>query len=222
MNTRLQVEHPVTELVTGLDLVEWQIRIARGEALPESFAATQPRGHAVEVRLYAEDPYQRFAPSPGRIQVLRLPQGPGVRNDCGVIEGSEVTVHYDPMLAKLIVWGGDRDQALRRLERALAELVIEGIRTTVPLFQALLADADFRAGRLDIGMLDRKLEAGELPPVPGADLDGPGDLALVAAALAHYERVHRRGTAAPMAGPESRSRWARAGRSAALRGGAGR
>ncbi|HEX2165331.1 MAG TPA: acetyl-CoA carboxylase biotin carboxylase subunit, partial [Thermoanaerobaculia bacterium] len=162
MNTRLQVEHPVTEMVTGLDLVAWQIRIAGGEPLPEWFERIEPRGHAVEVRLYAEDPFRGFAPSPGTIRRLRLPQGPGVRNDCGVDAGAEVTVHYDPMLAKLICWGDDREHALARLGRALAELRVDGIHSTAPLFAALLADPDFRAGRLDIGMLDRKLAAGEL------------------------------------------------------------
>ena len=167
MNTRLQVEHPVTEMVTGLDLVTWQIRIAQGEPLPEHLEHVEPRGHAVEVRLYAEDPYRGFAPSPGVIRALRLPEGPGVRNDCGVYAGAEVTVHYDPMLAKLICWGEDRPQALARLGRALGELRIEGIQTTVPLFRALLADPDFLAGNLDIAMLDRKLAAGELQPPEG-------------------------------------------------------
>ncbi|MFY9825780.1 MAG: acetyl-CoA carboxylase biotin carboxylase subunit, partial [Thermoanaerobaculia bacterium] len=164
MNTRLQVEHPVTELVTGIDLVHTQIRVAEGEPLGPEFDDVQPRGHAVEVRLYAEDPFQRFAPSPGKIEILRWPDGPGVRVDSGVYEGSEISIHYDPMVAKLIVWAADREKALNRLERALAELRVEGIRTTAPLFRALLADADFRSGNLDIGMLDRKLAAGELHP----------------------------------------------------------
>jgi acetyl-CoA carboxylase biotin carboxylase subunit len=188
MNTRLQVEHPVTELVTGIDLVATQLRVAMGEPLGREFDDVAPRGHAIEVRLYAEDPFQRFAPSPGRIDVLRLPEGPGIRNDCGVYEGSEVSIHYDPMLAKLSVWAADRKTALARLGRALDELRIEGIRTTVPLYRALLADADFRAGRLDIGMLDRKLASGELHPVAAEALP---DLPLLAAAIAHYERARR-------------------------------
>jgi acetyl-CoA carboxylase biotin carboxylase subunit len=216
MNTRIQVEHPVTELVTGIDLVQWQIRVAEGEPLGPELDDVQPRGHAIEVRLYAEDPWQRFAPSPGRIELLRWPEGPGIRNDAGVYEGSEVSIHYDPMLAKLIVWAADRPRALDRLGRALAELRVEGIRTTKPLFQALLADPDFRAGNLDIAMLDRKLAAGELrPPQP---LDGQGDLPLIAAALEHYERAQRTVAGSPSA-PGLRSRWAAAARREALRGG---
>ncbi|HYO13739.1 MAG TPA: acetyl-CoA carboxylase biotin carboxylase subunit [Thermoanaerobaculia bacterium] len=216
MNTRLQVEHPVTELVTGIDLVQAQIRVAEGEPLGPEFDHVQPRGHAMEVRLYAEDPYQRFAPSPGRIEVLRWPDGPGVRVDSGVYEGSEVSIHYDPMLAKLIVWAADREKALNRLERALAEMRIEGIRTTVPLFLSLLADADFRAGNLDIGMLDRKLAAGDLRPVVG---DGLPDLPLITAALAHHERAHQTAAGPAPSNTSRRSRWAAAGRQDGLRGG---
>ncbi len=216
MNTRLQVEHPVTELVTGIDLVQAQIRVAEGEPLGPQFDDVQPRGHAVEVRLYAEDPYQGFAPSPGKIRFLRWPGGPGVRVDSGVYEGAEVSIHYDPMLAKLIVWAADRERALERLGRALSELRVEGIRTTAPLFQALLADADFRGGSLDIGMLDRKLGAGGLRP----STDGaPADLPLIAAALAHYERANQTAAGPVSSAGSRRSRWAGAGRHEARRGG---
>jgi acetyl-CoA carboxylase biotin carboxylase subunit len=219
MNTRLQVEHPVTELVTGIDLVQAQVRVAEGEPLgPEFDAYTGPHGHAVEVRLYAEDPFQRFAPSPGKIEILRWPDGPGVRVDSGVYEGSEISIHYDPMVAKLIVWAADREKALNRLERALSELRVEGIRTTTPLFQALLADPDFRSGNMDIGMLDRKLAAGELHPPADDALE---DLPLIAAALAHHARANRTAAAGPASpGSSRRSRWGTAGRHGSLRGGA--
>ncbi|HVR30237.1 MAG TPA: acetyl-CoA carboxylase biotin carboxylase subunit [Thermoanaerobaculia bacterium] len=192
MNTRLQVEHPVTELVTGIDLVEAQLRIAEGEPLDRDWYDIEPRGHAIEARIYAEDPYRGFVPSPGTITLLRLPEGPGVRNDFGVREGSRVTIHYDPMLGKLIVWGRDRAQALRRLGRALRELRVEGIRTTAPLYRALLEDDDFVAGRLDIEMLDRKLEQGALDPeARGIDLP----LYAIAAAVEHFSLVSRRAVA---------------------------
>jgi acetyl-CoA carboxylase biotin carboxylase subunit len=211
MNTRLQVEHPVTELVTGLDLVVAQIRVAEGEALGAEWDHVEPRGHAIELRIYAEDPARGFAPSPGRIELLRLPEGPGVRNDFGVVQGSEVTIHYDPMLGKLIVWAANRELALARLGRALDELRVEGIRTTIPLFRALLADADFCAGRLDIGMLDRKLKDGAL------ELERPeeDDSTFVAAAIAAWDRAQR---TAPAGGGPSRANWRRRGRTASLRG----
>ncbi|HEX6861852.1 MAG TPA: acetyl-CoA carboxylase biotin carboxylase subunit [Thermoanaerobaculia bacterium] len=217
MNTRLQVEHPVTEFVTGIDLVQTQIRVAEGEPLGPEFDHVEPHGHAIEVRLYAEDPAQRFAPSPGKIERLRWPDGPGVRVDSGVYEGSEVSIYYDPMLAKLIVWAADREKALNRLERAISEMRIEGIRTTVPLFRALLADADFRSGNMDIGMLDRKMAEGALELV-GEEPEP--DLPLLAAALAHYERAHQTATAGPAhSGASRRNRWGTAGRAGALRGG---
>ncbi|MGB5881945.1 MAG: acetyl-CoA carboxylase biotin carboxylase subunit, partial [Thermoanaerobaculia bacterium] len=215
MNTRLQVEHPVTEMVTGLDLVRAQLEIAQGGEIGAEMEDIQPRGHAIEVRLYAEDPYRGFVPSPGRIERLRWPEGPGVRNDCGVYEGSEVTIHYDPLLGKLIVWAQTREQAMDRLARALEEIRIEGIRTTVPLFAALLEDADFRAGRLDIGMLDRKLAAGELQPGHRPEL---ADLPLIAAALEHAERQARY-SAVPAAGGGRRPRWRQASRRESLRSG---
>ncbi|HXT51158.1 MAG TPA: acetyl-CoA carboxylase biotin carboxylase subunit [Thermoanaerobaculia bacterium] len=216
MNTRLQVEHPVTELVTGLDLVRAQIAVAQGEPLPASFHGVEPRGHAIEVRLYAEDPYRNFAPSPGRLELLRWPQGPGVRNDVGVYEGGEVPIHYDPMLGKLIVWGEDRAQALDRLGRALAELRIEGVATSVPLFLALLRDEEFRSGAFDIAWLDRKLKAGDLAlPVHAVDRDLP----FVAAALAEIERGGRAAGSPPVEG--ARTRWSVAARREGLRKGGG-
>ncbi len=213
MNTRLQVEHPVTEMVTGLDLVIAQIEIAQGEALGPEFDDVEPHGHAIEVRLYAEDPFRRFTPSPGKIQRLRLPQGPGVRNDSGVFGGSEISIHYDPMIGKLIVWGRNREESLRRLGRAIDELRIVGIRTNVPLFQALLADADFLAARFDIHWLDRKLASGELAP---AGADETPEIALIAAAIAHFERSQRQAGGLPQ-GAAHRGGWRSAARRGALR-----
>ena len=213
MNTRLQVEHPVTEAVTGLDLVRAQIDIAEGKPLGSEFKNVRPFGHAIEVRIYAEDPYHGFAPSPGTIRRLRWPEGPGVRNDAGVYEGSEVSIHYDPMLAKLIVWGRDRNQAVERLKRALNETRVEGIRTTVPLFKALLVDEDFLAGNLDIGMLDRKLADGELLPKHPIEFD---HLPVIAAALEHLE-AQSRASAAPVERGGRRERWRRAARIESLR-----
>ncbi len=218
MNTRLQVEHPVTELVTGVDLVQAQLSVAEGHPLDPAWQDIVPRGHAIEVRIYAEDPFNGFAPSPGTITLLRLAEGPGVRNDFGVREGSVVTIFYDPMLGKLIVYGRDREQALRRLGRALDEMRIDGIRTTTPLYRALLEDDDFTSGRMDIEMLDRKLESGELQPI---DLLEELPIGVIAAAIEHFERANRRSSlGAETSGQSqgSRPRWKQRGRVEALRG----
>jgi len=157
MNTRLQVEHPVTELTTGLDLVHLQIRIANGEKLPFKQEDIQIRGHAIECRIYAEDPDNNYFPSPGKITLLLAPSGPGIRRDSGMYEGWNVPIDYDPLLAKLIGYGTDREQAIMRLRRALYEYFVAGIKTNISLFQRILRDDDFVAGRLDTGYLDRLL-----------------------------------------------------------------
>jgi acetyl-CoA carboxylase biotin carboxylase subunit len=180
MNTRLQVEHPVTEEVFGVDLAREMIAIALGEPLSLPPVGVSPRGHSIECRIYAEDPLQGFAPSPGRITALRLPQGPGVRNDVGIEAGSVVPIDYDPMLGKLIVHGSSRARALERLARALSEYEISGVVTTVPLFAALSADPDFRAGAFDVQWLDRWLAAGRLAAPSGAR---PEIVSLAAAGL---------------------------------------
>jgi acetyl-CoA carboxylase biotin carboxylase subunit len=161
MNTRLQVEHPVTELVTGLDLVHLQIRIAAGETLPFSQEDVRLRGHAIECRIYAEDPENNFFPSPGKITLLREPSGPGIRQDSGIYEGWTVPIDYDPMLAKIISYGEDRAQAIARLRRALDECFVGGIRTNLSLFQRIVRDPDFQAAKLDTGYLDRLFELKE-------------------------------------------------------------
>jgi len=213
MNTRLQVEHPVTEMVTGVDLVQWQIRIARGERLdldPESLLV--PTAHAIECRIYAEDPDNGFLPSPGRIQGLRVPQGPGVRDDSGAYQGGEVPIFYDPMISKLITWGETRDHAMARMKRALAEYEVRGIRTTIPFFQWILEDEDFKAARFDTTFIDRKMGA------PGNGLlqviePAHEDLAAIAAAV----HMFTRSTPTTAAASEPVSTWKQAGRAEALR-----
>jgi acetyl-CoA carboxylase biotin carboxylase subunit len=158
MNTRLQVEHPVTELITGLDLVHLQIRIAAGEKLPFTQDDVSIRGHAIECRIYAEDPDNNYFPSPGRISLLQEPAGPGIRVDTGMDEGWNVPIDYDPLLAKLVGYGSDRNQAIARLARALEEYFVGGIKTNISLFRRILRDVDFRSARLDTGFLDRMLK----------------------------------------------------------------
>jgi acetyl-CoA carboxylase, biotin carboxylase subunit len=165
MNTRLQVEHPVTELITGLDLVHLQIRVANGEKLPFRQEDVQLRGHAIECRVYAEDPDNNYFPSPGRITLLQEPDGAGIRRDSGIYEGWVVPIDYDPLLAKLIGYGTDRDQAVARLTRALGEYFVGGIKTNLSLFRRILRDPDFRAAKLDTGFLDRMLKRTEDEPV---------------------------------------------------------
>ena len=161
MNTRLQVEHPVTELITGLDLVHLQVRIAAGEKLPFTQDDVRIRGHAIECRIYAEDPDNNYFPSPGKITLLQEPAGPGIRIDSGIYEGWTVPIDYDPLLAKLIGYGADREQAIARLTQALGEYFAGGIETNIVLFRRILRDADFRAARLDTGFLDRMLKRKE-------------------------------------------------------------
>ena len=158
MNTRLQVEHPVTEMVTGLDLVELQLRVAAGEALPLTQDDVRLDGYAVEARVYAEDPAAGFLPTGGRILVWREPAGPGVRVDSGIVEGGTVGSAYDPMLAKVIAHGADRDEALRRLDTALRDTVLLGLGTNIGFLRVLLADADVRAARLDTGLVGRRVD----------------------------------------------------------------
>jgi acetyl-CoA carboxylase biotin carboxylase subunit len=158
MNTRLQVEHPVTEMVTGRDLVREQISIAAGEPLSFSQSDVTMRGAAIECRVYAEDPANNFVPSPGRITRLRVPQGPGVRDDSGIYEGWEVPVYYDPLLAKLCVWAESRNEAIQRMTRALDEYAVFGIRTSLSFFRELVRDEEFQRGETDTGFIERFFE----------------------------------------------------------------
>jgi acetyl-CoA carboxylase biotin carboxylase subunit len=205
MNTRLQVEHPVTELVTGLDLVHWQLRIAAGERLPFTQDEIQWRGWAMECRVYAEDPDHGFFPSPGQIVQLAEPEGPGVRLDSGVYAGWNVPIDYDPLLAKLAVWAADRSVAIARMQRALDEYAVTGIRTNLAFFRELLADPEFVAGRLHTMFLDDYLN--RRPP----ELPASAELELVAAAAA---LEHSRGVASEnLSAARGVSHWASEGRS---------
>ena len=195
MNTRLQVEHPVTEMVTGIDLVREQLRIAAGEPLGYGQANVTWRGAAIECRINAEDPFAGWLPSPGTITGLRPASGPWVRDDSGAYQGYTIPRFYDTLIAKLIVWGADRGAAIDRMARALAEYHVVGIRTTLPVLARTIAHPDFRAGRLSTGFLDRVL--------PGLTAgEGPNQsVAIVAAVLAEYERSRRPAAAPPPPDP---------------------
>jgi acetyl-CoA carboxylase biotin carboxylase subunit len=191
MNTRLQVEHPVTELVTGRDLVKDQLRIAAGEKLGFVQDDVALHGWAIECRINAEDPYAAFIPSPGRVAALRAPGGPWVRDDSGVYAGCTIPRFYDTLMAKLIVWGPDREAATARMARALAEYQVTGVQTTIPILRRIIAHPDFAAGRLSTGFMERLLPA-DRPE--GAGLHRK--VALIAATLTAYERAGRQGPAA--------------------------
>jgi acetyl/propionyl-CoA carboxylase alpha subunit len=206
------VEHPVTEEVTGLDLVREQIRIACGEPLGYDQSAIQQRGYAVECRIYAEDPTSGFLPSTGRLIGYRPPAGPGVRLDSGVEELADISVYYDPMIAKLIVRGADRQQGLDRMARALREFLILGVRTSIPLHRWLIAHPDVRSGNVDTGWLERTFSGLE-----------PLESDLATAAVAAALLVDKRGSAAvvpadhQVGAPADRSNWRMAARRASLR-----
>jgi acetyl/propionyl-CoA carboxylase alpha subunit len=198
MNTRLQVEHPVTEAVTGIDLVRAQIRIASGERLPWEQGMLAQRGHAIECRVYAEDPAEEFLPRAGPLLLYREPHAPGVRIDSGVMEGGEISVHYDPMVAKVIAHAETRGAAVARMSAALRDFPILGIQTNVPYVLEVLAHPAFVAGAVDTRFLDREtpaivagLSAARVPP------------AAVAAAAAEYSRA--KVDLAPMPGRKTRS-----------------
>jgi propionyl-CoA carboxylase alpha chain len=189
MNTRLQVEHPVTEMVTGLDLVRLQLEIAAGGKLPFRQEQIERRGHALECRVYAEDPENNFLPSIGTLKYLQRPGGCGIREDSGVGEGDEISIYYDPMIAKLIAWGANRDEAIRRMRRALGEYEIAGVRTTIPFCLWTLHHPKFCAGEFDTHFVQNEFHEARL-----SELNGKIDLAGAAlAAVLHREN----GTAAP-------------------------
>jgi acetyl-CoA carboxylase, biotin carboxylase subunit len=219
MNTRLQVEHPVTELVTGIDLVREQIMVATGAPLSFKQEDVEWHGHAIECRVYAEDPEQNFLPAPGRINALRVPAGPGVRDDGGISAGMEVSIYYDPMISKLAAWGRTRLEAIDRLRRALDEYTVGGIKTTLPFFREVVRDEEFIAGRLDTGFIGRffarRDERKPEPEESGEEESERRDMALIAAAL-DYSQQQPSGPKQQAREPQM-SQWKRQGRAALLR-----
>ncbi len=212
MNTRLQVEHPVTELVTGIDLVREQIRIAAGEPLTIKQEDVRWIGHALECRVYAEDPEKNFLPSPGKITKLRTPSGPGVRDDSGVYEGWEVPLFYDPMISKLATYGATREEAINRMQRALREYYVGGIRTTIPFFREVLDDADFRSGEIDTSFIARHFERKKNlnSSAPAATAFSPEELA--AAFVAAYDFARQQQQPITSAASQPISKWKASGR----------
>ncbi|MCW5957357.1 MAG: hypothetical protein KIT61_12290, partial [Pyrinomonadaceae bacterium] len=202
---------PVTELVTGIDLVREQIRVAWGENLSFTQEDVKMNGHAIECRIYAEDPDHNFMPSPGRIERLHVPQGPGVRDDGGVYEGGEVSIFYDPMISKFAVWGRDRQQAIEKMRRALKEYRVDGIKTTLPFFRAVMEDDVFVKGDLDTGFIPAFREREKLTQPSESDKD----MAMIAAALS-YEKGRSLMPAGQSPNGDEPSRWAMAGRMAQL------
>jgi acetyl-CoA carboxylase biotin carboxylase subunit len=209
VNARLQVEHPVTEQVTGFDLVKLQIAIAAGHRLPFAWETITPRGHAMEVRLYAEDPDNNFFPSPGKILMRHVPTGPGIRMDEGVYEGYTVPMEYDPLLSKLIAWGNSREETIARLRRALDEYAIMGIHTNVSLFRRILGEPEFLSGEIHTKWLDELLGRPRPPAV--APRGGTEEACAIAAAF--WEATQISGKSDPASavhtGP---SRWKTEGR----------
>ena len=219
MNTRLQVEHPVTELVTGVDLVREQIRIAAGEKLSYKQEDIRWTGSSIECRVYAEDPEKNFLPSPGKITRLRTPSGPGVRDDSGVYEGWEVPLFYDPMISKLATWGATRGEAIARMQRALGEYHVGGIRTTIPFFQAVLKDEEFRQGDIDTGYITRFLErqkanseAEQSDSPEQKDLNDSQIAAAIVAAMGFTEQARAQQTSNSTSQSAKVSRWKMTGR----------
>jgi acetyl-CoA carboxylase biotin carboxylase subunit len=222
MNTRLQVEHPVTELVTGIDLVREQIMVACGERLSFTQAEVEWHGHAIECRVYAEDPEQNFMPAPGHINSLRVPTGPGIRDDGGITANMDVSIYYDPMISKLAAWGRTRAEAIDRMRRALDEYAVGGIKTTLPFFREVVRDAEFIEGRLDTGFIERffarrQEQAESATPGDASEEERQRrDMALIAAALDYAQR-HKESSANHQQRTQEISQWKLSGRAALLR-----
>jgi acetyl-CoA carboxylase biotin carboxylase subunit len=212
VNTRLQVEHPVTEQVTGLDLVKLQIAIAAGHRLPFAWETITPRGHAMEVRLYAEDPDNNFFPSPGKILSRNVPSGPGIRLDDGVYEGWTVPNDYDPLLSKLIAWGNSREETIARLRRALEEYSATGIKTNAGLFRRILTEPEFLRGEIHTKWLDELLHRPHpADPLGGEKENAAADAAAIAAAFWQANQWDRHSRLSPSS-EDQPSRWKQEGR----------
>jgi acetyl-CoA carboxylase biotin carboxylase subunit len=209
MNTRLQVEHPITEMVTGIDLCKEMIRSAAGYPLPFHQEEIKLNGHALECRIYAEDPDNRFLPTPGKIIGLRVPGGPWVRDESGMYDGLDVPIHYDPMLSKLVVWGSTRERMITRMQRALSEYAVKGIKTTISFHARVLQNPKFIAGDIDTNFIDREFQPADAMRVKPFE-----DIALVAAAIKAFRRDKRKalGMLHEDPGGGSTSHWKASGR----------
>ncbi len=204
MNTRLQVEHPVTEAVTGIDIVVEQIRVANGRHLNRQQDEIQRRGAAIECRVIAEDPYNDFLPSKGRITMAQLPSGPGVRIDTGVYVGFEISTFYDPLISKLIVWGENRPQAIVRMRRALEEYRIVGVRTNIPFHQTMMSTYPFITGKYDTRFVEEQFSMMDATENRELYLD----IAALMACLVAHEQMERRTQVYPSSEPKSYWKWA--------------
>jgi acetyl-CoA carboxylase biotin carboxylase subunit len=212
MNTRLQVEHAVTERVVGIDLVKAQIEVAAGGYLPWRQRHITQTGHAIECRIYAEDPENDFMPYPGKIEGLRLPEGLGLRNDCGVYEGAEVSIYYDPMIAKLITWGENRVEAILRMRRALREYQVRGIKTNIPFHQWIVRHPRFMSGNFNTGFIDEEYRATNKDEVYPHK-----EIALASAAIAALHSEHERTLGLLAKGAAEQSKWREQGKRTSLR-----
>jgi acetyl-CoA carboxylase biotin carboxylase subunit len=222
MNTRVQVEHAITEAITGVDIVKAMIRACAGEPLGIAQADVQINGHAIEARIYAEDPDNGFVPSPGEIIVFRPPDGIGVRLDSGVYQGATVTVYYDPMVAKLVCWGATRNEAIERTKRALSEFVVKGIKTSIPFHQKVMRHPIFIEGRYDTGFIEEHMDGGEGGETRGGEQDAEAlRVAQIMAAIAAYRRDKERAAKASGTtdGGTRGDPWRDFARRSALRGG---
>jgi acetyl-CoA carboxylase biotin carboxylase subunit len=214
MNTRIQVEHPVTELVTGVDLVQWQLRIAAGEAISFTQADVKPTGWAIECRITSEDPANGFLPSTGNVQYMHIPAGPGIRWDGGIEAGSEISLFYDPMVGKLIVWAPTREGAINRMHRALLELTVTGVETSRDFHLRVMEDDEFRRGAIDIQWLERRLPS-LLQGAPPAETVRVATIA--AALLAERDRLAPMRASGGQTNGAGDDAWTRLGRLEGLR-----